>query len=116
MLISSPVRHKLQPISHLRVWHVLHLQQQLPVNTQRSHVCAAFQSSHHLNKLPGKLCDGNLTRGPHVVYFSHVSLFQEQEEGFDGVVDKQEVTGYGECSLDGAVEKPKNFFMSTPKK
>lgn len=64
-----------------------------------------FESSHHLNKLPGELYDGNLTRGPHIVDFSHSSLFQEQQEGFDGIIDKQEVPRYWEGSLDGAVEK-----------
>lgn len=30
----SPVGHKLQPVSHLRVWHVLHLKHKLAVNAQ----------------------------------------------------------------------------------
>lgn len=61
-----------------------------------------FESSHHLNQLPGKLRDGNLPGGPHVVDFSRGSLFQQQEEGFDGVVHKQKVARYRTGSLDGA--------------
>lgn len=32
--IFSPVRHKLQPIGHFRVWDVLHLKQKLAVSAQ----------------------------------------------------------------------------------
>lgn len=70
-----------------------------------------FESSHHLNKLPGELYDGNLTRGPHIVDFPHSALFQEQQEGFDGIIDKQEVPRYWKGSLDGAVEKQNPFFL-----
>lgn len=33
-LVFSPVRHKLQPIGHFRVWDVLHLKQKLTVSAQ----------------------------------------------------------------------------------
>lgn len=114
--VFSPVRHKLQPIGHFRVWDVLHLKQKLTVSAQGGtpSSCLVFESSHHLDKLLGKLHDGHLARRSHVVDFSRSSLFQQQEEGFDGVVDKQKVAGYRKGSLDSAVGKKKKkalFFL-----
>lgn len=58
--------------------------------------------THHFNKFPGQLHNGNLTARSHVVDFSHSPFLQNQQEGVDGVVDEQEMAGYGEGSLDGA--------------
>lgn len=58
--------------------------------------------THHFHKLPGQLHDGNLTACSHVVDFSHNALLQNQQEGVDGVIDKQEMAGFREGSLDGA--------------
>lgn len=114
--VFSPVRHELQPIGHFRVWDVLHLKQKLTVSAQGGtpSSCLVFESSHHLDKLLGKLHDGNLACRSHVVDFSRSSLFQQQEEGFDGVVDKQKVAGYRKGSLDSAVggKKKKALFFS----
>lgn len=60
-----------------------------------------FQT-HHLHKFPGQLHDGNLTAGPHIVDFPHNPLFQNQQEGVNGVIDEQEMAGFREGSLDGA--------------
>lgn len=70
-----------------------------------------FESSHHPNKFPGELYNGNLTCGPDIIDFSHISLFQEQEVGFDGIINKQEVARYWKGSLDGAVWKKMFFFL-----
>lgn len=68
-----------------------------------------FLKTHHLNELPGQLHDGNLTAGPHIVDFSHAPFFQKQQEGVDGIVDKQEMAGFREGSLDGAAAQKQIF-------
>lgn len=63
---------------------------------------ASAWRTHHFNKLPGQLGDGNLTACPHVVAFSHNPFLQKQQKGTDGIINKQEVAGFREGPLDGA--------------
>lgn len=57
--------------------------------------------------------DGNLTACSHIVDFSHNPIFQKQQEGVDGVVDKQEMAGFREGSLDGAAGGEKLDLLSS---
>lgn len=57
--------------------------------------------THHHNKFPCQLDDGNLEACPYVVDFSYRPFLQDQQEGLHGVTDKQEVAGYRQSSLNG---------------
>lgn len=46
--------------------------------------------------------DENLAACSHIVDFSHNAFLQDEPKGVDGVIDKQEVPGFREGSLDGA--------------
>ena len=62
----------------------------------------AQQWTHHFNKLPGQLHDGYLTAGSHIVDFPHSPFLQNQQKGIDDVVNKQEMAGFRNGSLDSA--------------
>lgn len=52
--------------------------------------------------MPGQLHDGYLTASSHIVDFSHGPFLQNQQEGIDDVIDKQEMAGLRKGSLDSA--------------